>query len=114
MGSGRNSNPYKLLWLSLLPARMNTIQSKMKALECSQNLSHYKFMEIFFRRSSVANSADLGPILPNFESIQAFIAVIVTCKNKEDPMKNGRARVLTRISPLYSYVSYLLPWKPEF
>ena len=44
----------------------------------------------------VANSAESGPILPNFEPIQAFIAVILTCKNKEDQMKNGRARVLTR------------------
>ena len=54
----------------------------------------------FFRRSRVANSEDPGPILPNFENIQAFIAVIVTCKNKKDPMKNGRARVITRFSPL--------------
>ena len=57
----------------------------MKALECSQHFSHYKSMEIFSR---VAYSADPGPILWNFEPIQAFIAVIVTCKNREDPMKN--------------------------
>ena len=30
----RNSNSSKLLWLSLLPARMKKIQSKVKALEC--------------------------------------------------------------------------------
>ena len=46
MGSGRNSNSYKLLWLSLLPARMMKIYSIMKALECSQHFSHYKSMEI--------------------------------------------------------------------
>ena len=46
-----------------------------------------------------ANSVDLGQILPNLEPIQAFITVIVTCKNKEDHMKNGIARVLTRFSP---------------
>ena len=56
--------------------------------------------EDFFKRSRVANSADTGPVLQNFKPIQAFIAVIVICKNKEDPMKNGRARVLTRFSPL--------------
>ena len=77
--------------VSLLPARMNKIQSKMKALECSQHFSHYKSMEIF---------SESGPILPNFEPIQAFIAVILTCKNKEDQMKNGRARVLTRFYQL--------------
>ena len=32
--SRQNSNSTKLLWLSLLPARMKKIQSKMKALEC--------------------------------------------------------------------------------
>ena len=32
--SGRNSNSSKLLWLSLLSARMKKIQSKMKELEC--------------------------------------------------------------------------------
>ena len=35
-------------------------------------------------------------MLPHIEPIQAFIAVLVSCKKKEDPMKNGRARVLTR------------------
>ena len=30
----RNSNSSKLLWLSLLPASMKKIQSKMKELEC--------------------------------------------------------------------------------
>ena len=54
----------------------------------------------FFRCPRAVNSVDPGPILPNFEPIQAFIAVLDTCKNKEDPMKNGTARVLTRFSPL--------------
>ena len=42
MGSGRNSNSFKLLWLSLLPAR----HPKIKALDCSQ-FSHDKSMKIF-------------------------------------------------------------------
>ena len=45
-----------------------------------------------------ANSADPVPILPNLEPIQAFIAVLVTCKHKDDPIENEGARVLT---PLY-------------
>ena len=47
MESCRNSNPFKLLWLTLLPARMKKIQWKMKALEWSQLFSHYKSMGIF-------------------------------------------------------------------
>ena len=47
MGFGRNSNSLKLLWLSLLPARLMKIHSKMKAIECSQLFYHYKFMENF-------------------------------------------------------------------
>ena len=31
---GWNSNSPKLLWLSLVPARMKKIQSKMKEIEC--------------------------------------------------------------------------------
>ena len=47
MESCRNSNPSKFLWLTLLPARMKRIHSKMKALEWSQRFSHYKSMGIF-------------------------------------------------------------------
>ena len=54
----------------------------------------------FFRRSRAANSEVSGGILPKLELIQAFIVVLVTCKNEEDPIKNEGARVLTRFSPL--------------
>ena len=45
--SGQNLNSFKLPCLSLLPARMRMIDSKMKELECSQDFSHYKSMGIF-------------------------------------------------------------------
>ena len=45
--SGRNLNSSKLLCMSLLPARMRMIESKVKELECSQDFSHYKSMGIF-------------------------------------------------------------------
>ena len=45
--SGRNLNSSKLSCMSLLPARMRLIKSKMKELECSQDFSHYKSMGIF-------------------------------------------------------------------
>ena len=52
---------------------------------------------IFFRRSRAANSEVSNGILPKFELIQAFIVVLVTCKNEEDPIKNEGARVLTSL-----------------
>ena len=39
MESCRNSNPFKLLWLALLPARIKKIHWKMKALENGNNFS---------------------------------------------------------------------------
>ena len=52
---------------------------------------------LFFRGSRAANSKVSGGILPKFELIQAFIVVLVTCKNEEDPIKNESARVLTSL-----------------
>ena len=43
------------------------------------------------------NSTIHGLIWPNFEPIQAFMVVFVTCKNKEDPIKNEGAREVTRL-----------------
>ena len=51
----------------------------------------------FFRRSRAANSEFSGGILPKFELIQAFIVVLVTCKNEEEPIKNEGTRVLTSL-----------------
>ena len=47
MESCPNSNPSKLLWLTLLPAIMKKIHWKMKVLEWSQRFSHYITMGIF-------------------------------------------------------------------
>ena len=59
-----------------------------------------RLYDVFFRPSRATNSKVSGGILPKFELIQAFIIVLVTCKNEEDPIKNEGARVLTRFSPL--------------
>ena len=45
------------------------------------------YVVFFFRRSRAANSEVRGGILQKFELIQAFIFVLVTCKNEEDPIK---------------------------
>ena len=56
---------------------------------------HYKSMGIF-----PDAQGQLGWILPNFEPIQDVMVVPVTCQNKEDPIKNEGARVVTRFFPL--------------
>ena len=38
--------------------------------------------------------------LPKFELIQAFMHVLVTCKNVEDQIENEGARLFTRFIPL--------------
>ena len=50
----------------------------MLALECSQQ---------FFRRARADNSGVGGGTWPKFELIQAFMHVLVTCKNEVDPIK---------------------------
>ena len=44
-----------------------------------------------------ANSEVSDGILSKFELIQAFIVVLVTCKNEEDPIKTEGARLLTSL-----------------
>ena len=66
--SGRISNSSEILWMSSLPAR---IRSKMKALEWTKHFPHY---------NSMVAMETSGRIWPNFEIIQAFIHVLITCK----------------------------------
>ena len=47
MESCLNSKSSELLWLVLLFARMKKIHPKMRVLEWSQHVSHYKSMGIF-------------------------------------------------------------------
>ena len=44
-------------------------------------------------RNSIAN-------LPKVDRIQAFMHVLVTCKNEEDQIENEGARLFTRFLPL--------------
>ena len=70
---------------------MKKTQSNMKVLECKQAYCS------IFRRSRAANSEVSGGIPPKFNLIQAFIFVLVTCKNEQDPIKNEGTRVLTSL-----------------
>ena len=55
------------------------------------------YLGFFFRRSRAANSEVSGGIQPKFKLIQAFIVVLVSYKNEEDPIKNEGDRVLTSL-----------------
>ena len=51
----------------------------------------------FFRRSRAANSVVGDGIWQIFKVYQAFMVVLVICKNKYDPIKNEGTRVLTTL-----------------
>ena len=65
----------------------------MKVLEWSQ---HYASI---YRLSMVANSVVRGEVWPKFEISQAFIAILVICKNEDDPIENESARLATTCLP---------------
>ena len=72
---------------------MKKIQFKIKALECSQDFSHYKSMGIF----PDAQGQLTLQIWSNFKLVQDFMVVLLTCKNEEDPIENEGARVFTTL-----------------
>ena len=61
------------------------------------NISPIKSQWESSRCSRAAKSADPCPILLNFKPIRDFIAVFVTCKNVDEPIKNEGAIVLTTL-----------------
>ena len=68
---------------------------KMKALECSQDFSHYKSMGIFPDAQ--------GQLTPQSLVRSGRISdVLVTCKYEEDPIKNEGARVVTTLYSNFS------------
>ena len=105
--SGKNLNSSKLSLMSSLPARMKKIQSKMQALECSKDFSHYKSMGIFpdaqgqltprslVRSGRISNSsemlwmsllpASMKKIRSNMKALewtQHYTAIFQTCKGR--------------------------------
>ena len=54
----------------------------------------------FFRRSRADTSGVGGGIWPKFELNQAFMHVLVTCKNEDDSIKIEGVRVVTTFFPL--------------
>ena len=83
----KKSNASKLLCMSLFPARMKIIQSKMKGLEWSQHCSYYKSMFFFPDTQGQLTPQSMIGFWPNFELIRTLMVFILTCKNQEDPIK---------------------------
>ena len=79
-----------------VPTRMMKIHSKT-VLKWSH---HYA---LILRSSIATNCAVSELILPKFELIQAFMIVLVTYKNEEDPCKNEVPRVVTTLLQLLVY-----------
>ena len=75
--SGRISNLSEMLWMSLLPASMKKIRSKNEG-------ARVDIIQQFFRRARADNSGVGVGIWLKFELIQAFMHVLVTCKNEDD------------------------------
>ena len=65
-------------------ARVFTKKKKKKVCRCSR----------------ADNSGVGGGIRPNFELIQVFMHVLITCKNEDYSIKNEGARLVTTFFPL--------------
>ena len=76
----------------------DSIKNEQASMETA--FSHYKAMGNFFRCSMVANSVVSGPIWPKIKLVLDFMHVLVTCKYKQDRIKNNREKVETSYSPL--------------
>ena len=78
--------------MSSLPASMKKILSKNRGARVFRTL-YINFSDAQGKITRVS-----GGIWPKFELIQAFMHVLVTCKNEDDRLKNEGARVFTIIT----------------
>ena len=87
MGSCRNSNSLKNLCMSLLPARMKKIQSKIKSLEWSQHFSHYIYGDI--SRNLRAGKSALQSMIGSDRTLNSSETLWLSSlpENEEDPSK---------------------------
>ena len=68
--------------------------SKMKAPVLSQHFSHHQSMGFFPDAQGQLHMQSLVPSCRISKPIQDFITALVTCKNKDDLIKNEGARVV--------------------
>ena len=80
VGSCRISNPFEILWLSLLPARIKKNTSKMKELEWSQDFPHYNPMGTICCHGNQSSY----PILPKTKCSQSPTPIMLLMKFDND------------------------------
>ena len=92
--SGRTLNSFKTIYLVVLVTCKNE-EDPIK----NQNTRKLTSLKLdFFRHSRAAYSQVGSGIPPKFKLVQAFIIVLITLKNKKDPIKNEGSRVLQDFS----------------
>ena len=89
--SGRNLDSIKLSCMSSLPARIKDDSIKN---EGARLVTTFLPLQVYgdFSRSSRQLTPVLDLTWPNFELIRDVTDILVTCKNKEDSIKNEGAR----------------------
>ena len=80
VGSCRISNPFEILWLALLPARIKKNKSKMKELEWSQDFPHYNPMGAISRAICCHGNQSSDPILPKTLCNQSPTTIMLLMK----------------------------------
>ena len=99
VGTGRISNSSEAFRSDvLITCKNEKLPIKNEGARVFKNIIHQ-----LFRRSREDKSGVDGGIWPKFELVQAFMHVLVTCKNEDDSMKNEGAIVV----PTFSQIS---PW----
>ena len=66
----------------------------------NEGASGHITIQLYIRCLSAANSVVGGRVWQIIKFIQAFMDVLVTYKNEEEPFKNEGARVVTKDLPL--------------
>ena len=81
---------------------MNVLVTCKYEEELIKNRGARVFTTLYVNFSDAQGQITLESVanLPKFELIQAFMHVLVTCKNEDDRIKNEGARVFTRFLPL--------------
>ena len=84
--------------------RKTTIYEILSMIMCLQNLVLIGLLVLkILNKNSILTSIKGSNSVANlqkFELILAFMHVLDTCKNEEDPIKNEGVRVFTRFLPL--------------